>query len=199
MPVAVKDIEYRKASGEARVDAFDGRLIRGTAIVFNSLSQEIMGFKERIMPEAVNRTMNAKSGEDFDVRALVDHDSSKIIGRRSAGTLSLRKESDGLKVKIDPPDTSYARDVVQSLARGDISGMSFGFQVLEDRWHTEDGMDVREVLDMRIFEVSIVTFPAYTATDASVAMRSLDRFRKEHGSWRPSLKLREQMVRAGLR
>lgn len=189
---AIPDIEYRKASGDAQVDAFDGRVIRGTPIVFNKDSEPIFGlFVERILPEAVNRTLR----EGSDVRALVDHDTAKIMGRVKSGTLSLRKESDGLKAKIDPPDTSYARDIVASVTRGDVSGMSFGFRVIEDRWHIEGGMEVREVLDMEIFEVSIVSFPAYTATDVTVAKRSLERFRAETG-WKPSQSFRERLARA---
>lgn len=189
---AVADIEFRKASGEAQVDAFDGRVIRGTPIVFNKDSEPIMGmFIERILPEAVNRTIRDGS----DVRALVDHDTAKIMGRVKAGTLSLRKESDGLKAKIDPPDTSYARDIVASVSRGDVSGMSFGFRVIEDRWHTEAGLDIREIVDMEIYEISIVSFPAYTDTDVSVATRSLERFKAESG-WKPSREFRERQARA---
>lgn len=193
---AVSDIEYRYTlRDDAKVDAFDGRVLRGTPIVFNADSQPIYGmFIERILPEAVNRTIR----EGSDVRALVDHDTAKILGRTKAGTLSLRKATDGLKAKIDPPDTSYARDIVESVSRGDVTGMSFGFRVLEDRWHTEDGIDVREILDMEVFEVSIVTFPAYDQTDITVAKRSLERFKSSTG-WKPSLKFRERWEKAGRR
>lgn len=189
-------LEYRKATGDAKVDAFDGRLIRGMPIVFNSLSLDLGGFRERIKPEAVNRTLR----EGIDVRALIDHDSAKIMGRVKAGTLSLRKDSDGLAARIDPPSTSYAKDIVESIARGDVSGMSFGFRVLDDEWHMEDGEPIREVIDMEIREISIVSFPAYEATDVKMALRSLDAFKQQGGgAWRPSMAFRARQARAGFR
>lgn len=165
------DLE-RRLLGEVRVDLTDDRKIRGYAIVFNSDSVDLGGFKERILPEAVDRTLR----EALDVRALVDHDPSKIIGRTKAGTLLLEKKSKGLRVEIDPPNTTVARDILESVSRGDVSGMSFGFRTLEDDWHMEDGQPMREILDMRIFDVSIVSFPAYPATDVQVAQRSLQAF-----------------------
>jgi HK97 family phage prohead protease len=168
----------RRMTGEVRVDLDDDRKIRGVAIVFNSLSVNLGGFREIIRPEAVDRTLR----EGLDVRALVDHDSSKIIGRTKSGTLALKKTKRGLEVTIDPPNTSYARDLVESVSRGDISGMSFGFRVLDDDWQVEDEMPTRYVSDMIVSEVSAVTFPAYPATD--VAMRSLERFQQAHGGSR---------------
>jgi HK97 family phage prohead protease len=165
----------------AKVSAFDDRLIRGMPIVFDSLSLDLGGFREIITPAAVDRTLR----EGFDVRALIDHDSSKILGRQSAGTLTLRKDPDGLLARIDPPETSYAKDIVLSIERGDIDGMSFGFRVLTDEWRMQDGEPVREVLDMEIREVSIVTFPAYADTDVSMAKRSLEAFLKAT-PWQPS-------------
>jgi HK97 family phage prohead protease len=169
MPVALPEgLERRAAVGSVRVDVSSERRIKGYAIVFDSLSLDLGGFRERILPEAVNRTLR----EGVDVRALVDHDSSKIIGRVTAGTLSLAKDKTGLRVMIDPPQTTVAADLLESIQRGDITGMSFAFRTLEDDWHIEDGEPVRDVSDMLIREVSIVSFPAYE--DTSVALRSLD-------------------------
>jgi HK97 family phage prohead protease len=162
----------RRASGECRVDLQQNRKIRGYALVFNTLSRDLGGFKEVILPEAVDRTLN----QALDVRALVDHDSSKVLGRTKAGTLSLKKNSRGLQIEIDPPNTTAARDILESVQRGDVTGMSFGFRVLTDDWRMEDGLPVRDVSDMEISEVSIVTFPAYP--DTSVSLRALQQFKE---------------------
>lgn len=164
----------RRAWAECRAEASDnGKKIRGYAIRFNALSEDLGGFREYIAPEAVDRTLN----EGLDVRALVDHDSGKVIGRTRAGTLMLRKDSKGLKIEIDPDtEISYAKDIMRAVARGDVSGMSFGFRALEDVWDYEGKTPIRTVTDMRVSEVSIVTFPAYQQTDVSVAQRSLQTF-----------------------
>jgi len=166
------DLE-RRYLGECRADTVDERRIRGTAIVFNSLSVNLGGFREIIKPEAVDRTFS----EGLDVRALADHDPAKVLGRTRSGTLQLRKDKSGLQVVIEPdPEISYAKDIMRAVSRGDISGMSFGFRVLEDEWREdpETGAPIRDVLDMRISEVSIVSFPAYEATSVQVSQRSLN-------------------------
>jgi len=170
----------RRSAGEVRVELDATRKIRGYAIVFNALSQDLGGFREIITPEAVDRTLS----EALDVRALVDHDSGKVIGRTRSGTLALRKDRKGLSVEIDPADTTAGRDILESVRRGDISGMSFAFRTLTDEWRMEDGETIREVLDMTISEVSIVSFPAYQQTSVEVAKRSLAAFQKTQGGSR---------------
>lgn len=172
---APREWETRTAPAfEARVEV-DGKRLRGYPIVFNSLSLDLGGFRERILPPAVDRILR----EDADVRALVDHQTSMVLGRTRAGTLRLKKDRNGLLADIDPPRTSYAKDLIEVVNRGDVSGMSFRFQVIDDDWHVEEGMPVREISDMAIDEISIVAFPAYPATEVST--RALDRLRAFRG------------------
>jgi HK97 family phage prohead protease len=169
------EIELR-AFAECRAESDDGKKIRGYAIVFNSLSHDLGGFREIIAPEAVDRTLK----DGADVRALVDHNPEKVIGRTRSGTLELRKDRKGLHTVIEPdPGISYASDIMRAVARGDVSGMSFRFRVPAGgaSWDDDAEGPIRTVHDMRISEVSIVTFPAYEATDVQVALRSLDEFR----------------------
>jgi HK97 family phage prohead protease len=176
------DLELRYVAGDVRADAEAMRRIDGHAVVFNERSVDLGGFTEIILPQAVDRTLR----EALDVRALVDHESSKVIGRTRAGTLTLRKDKKGLRVDIDTADTTAGRDILVSVRRGDVSGMSFAFRVMPngDEWREEDGMLIREVHDMTIREVSIVSFPAYTQTDVSVAKRSLAAFQQTHAGSR---------------
>lgn len=143
--------------------------IVGHAAVFNSLSENLGGFRERIAPGAFAESINAD-----DVRALFNHDPNFVLGRNKAGTLELSEDDHGLAIRITPPDTSFARDLMVSLGRRDITQMSFGFTVLTDgqAWEEDaDGMVVRTLKRVRLFDVSPVTYPAYTQTD--VALREL--------------------------
>lgn len=170
----------RRFTGNVRVDVGAGRKINGYAIVFDVQSVNLGWFREIIRPQAVDRTLS----EALDVRALVDHDTGKVIGRTRSGTLALRKDKKGLRVEIDTADTTAGRDILESVGRGDVSGMSFAFRVLPngDDWREEaDGTLIREVIDMTVSEVSIVSFPAYTETSVEVAKRSFDAFRKTQG------------------
>jgi Escherichia/Staphylococcus phage prohead protease len=180
-------------AGDLRVVTGEGmrQKLVGHAIVFNTLSEPLMFFREQIAPEAVDRTLN----EQIDMRALIDHEPAKLMGRLTAGTLRVKKDAHGLLVEIDPPDTTYSRDALESVRRGDLTGMSFAFRTMPggDQWDESTDPPTRTVLDMRISEVSIVTFPAYPATDVDVAQRSLDAYRQQHG-YRPSLAMRRRML-----
>ena len=155
-----------RALGTMGLDA--GRLV-GYASVFGPLSEDLGGFKERIAPGAFNRTLANKS----DVRALVNHDTTMVLGRRQNDTLQLSVDSTGLKVTIDPPSTSYAADLMELVKRGDVSQMSFGFIVMPggESWGVEEGIKIRTVSDLELLEVSVVSIPAYP--DTTVAVRGL--------------------------
>lgn len=183
----------RRAFVECRAEPSEnGRKIRGYAIVFGVKSVDLGGFREIIAPEAVDRTLS----EGLDVRALVNHDSGQVLGRTRAGTLQLRKDGKGLRIEVEPDDEiSYAKDIMRAVARGDVTGMSFGFRTLGDAWDYEEKTPIRTVTDMRISEVSVVTFPAYPQTDVSVAMRSLDAARAEMKRTRDARWLRLKLAR----
>jgi HK97 family phage prohead protease len=187
--------ETRHIGFEGRAELSEDKRIRGYAIVFGVKSVDLGGFREIIRPSAVDRTLR----EGLDVRAYFNHDTDKVLGRTSAGTLRLQKDGHGLRAEISPPNTAMAKDLMVSIKRGDISGMSFRFRALDDEWHLEDGMPIREVADMVIGEVSVVSEPAYP--DTEVAVRSLREFQATIiPPYQPSVEmLRRKMKLGGLR
>lgn len=164
--------------------------IVGHAAVFNQLSEDLGGFREQIAPGAFTEAL-----EKDDVRALFNHNPDHVLGRNRAGTLKLVEDQRGLAIDINPPDTTAAADLLTLLERGDVTQMSFGFSVRPngEEWEKRDnGLWVRTVKRVRLFDVSPVTYPAYPMTD--VALRSLDVVRQlalPSGEWRTKLRLRE--------
>lgn len=143
--------------------------IGGHAAKFDSLSEDLGGFRERIAPGAFAKTI--QSG---DIRALWNHDVNIVLGRNKSGTLRLSEDSAGLGYECDVPDNQLIRDMVLGpIARGDVNQCSFGFMTLNDKWAKVDGEWIRTLLEVELFDVSPVTYPAYQATD--VAVRSLER------------------------
>lgn len=158
--ITVPDLGINQAEG---TDTEAGLKIRGHAAVFNQLSQNLGGFVEKIAPGAFLDTI-AKD----DIRALWNHDDSLVLGRNTAGTLTLAEDAQGLYVEITPPDTQVGRDAIISIQRRDVTQMSFGFLVPEDgdMWE-EMGYQqyVRTIIKATLFDVSPVTYPAYLQTD----------------------------------
>jgi HK97 family phage prohead protease len=178
----MSEFETRACVGELRVEQRGlSKFLTGYAIVFDRLSEDLGGFREQIAPSAVDRTLTEK----VDLRALVDHDPGKVLGRISAGTLRVEKDARGLKVQIDPPMTSAGQDIVESVRRGDVTGMSFSFRTMPDGdvWDFKTNPPTRTVLDMLVREISAVSFPAYPQTE--VAMRSLAGARESAFKGRP--------------
>lgn len=162
------NIERRSSSDTVELREDNDTLTAvGMASVFNSTSQNLGGFVERVAPGAFTKTL-----QESDVRALFDHNSANLLGRKSAGTLRLQETERGLAYEVDIPATSLGRDVAELLRRGDLRGSSFGFRTIADSWgETEDGYPLRTLNEVALREVSIVTWPAYEASEAS--LRSL--------------------------
>lgn len=158
-------LETRTLQLEVRVEGEDKepRLV-GYAIRWGELSQPLP-FLERFRRGAFAKTLE----EGREVLALVDHDRSKVLGRRSNGTLELREDDQGLLVTIRPNmETSYGRDVVAAVRRRDVAGMSVGFIARREEWVPDEQVgQVREVIEADLREVSIASMPAYLGTSVT--------------------------------
>lgn len=172
---------FRKASETG------AKMIEGYAAVFNSPTAIGSYFREQIAPGAFTEAI----GRD-DVRALFNHDNNLVLGRSTAGTLRFSEDARGLKNEIDPPDTQFARDLMVSMERGDITQMSFGFYVDKEMWDETVTPPLRTILKVRLADISIVTMPAYEDTEAHVvALRSLEKSRAQHAN--PVANIRRRM------
>lgn len=154
-------IEKRAVPFEMRADENAAPKLRGMASVFNS--ETVIGgmFREVIRPGAFAKTLGER-----DIKMLWNHDTNFPMGSTRAGTLSLYESARGLEVDNDPPSQGHNAGFLESIERGDVSQMSFGFEVIKENVVREQGkLDLREVLEVKLWEVSPVTFPAYTDTE----------------------------------
>jgi HK97 family phage prohead protease len=123
------------------------------------------GFWEQFDTKACDRALD----EDQDVRLLVDHDPSRLLARTASKTMTLDADKRGLLVDAELADTSVGRDTAVLLKRGDLSAMSLAFITKKEQWETlDDGTDLRTILDVDLYDVSIVAYPANPETDASI-------------------------------
>lgn len=173
-------VVFRAVPGNLSRASGDGaRLIVGHASVFDTWTTiyETEDFQEReiVRPGAFREALAANQ----DVRALRDHNPTLLLGRTRSGTLRLREDDRGLAVEIDPPDTEIGRDTLHLLDRGDLSGMSIAFWPRDGgeviHYRRQDGVFIyeREVLSVDLYDVSVVTYPAFPSTDVHARSRDL--------------------------
>ena len=161
---AVQSLEVREADGESGAIP-----MHGYAAMFNSRSHILSdwftgAFVEEIAPGAFQNTIRSA-----DVRLLINHDPNLVLARTRAETLRLSEDDRGLVTDADMAPTTYANDLAISLRRGDVSQMSFAFRTIRDEWaETEEGMPLRRLLEVSLYDVSVVTYPAYEATEAGL-------------------------------
>ncbi len=159
-PLAGLELRYAAGPGVIR--------LHGHAAVFDAVT-DIGRHRERISRGAFKDTISRD-----DIRALINHDPQYVLGRNKSGTLKLAEDEKGLAVEINLPDTTYARDLLESIRRGDVSQMSIGFRTVQDSFD-KDG--VRTLEKLKLFDVSPVTFPAYPETDVKIRGTRLERLR----------------------
>ena len=155
----VRDLEIRQEG--------DGMTLRGYAAVFNSPSQPLP-FTETIAQGAFRDSLNSRN----DVKLLWNHDTGTVLGSTRAGTLKLSEDTHGLLVEANLPDTQAGRDAATLIKRGDVNAFSFGFRVATngDEWPSADQRILKRV---NVHEVSLVAFPAYTATEGTASVRTM--------------------------
>lgn len=144
----------------------DSNIISGYFVVFNSETELYQGVYEEVAPEAFDSV-------DFsDVKALVDHDTAKVLGRTKASTLSLSVDDKGLYGEITVNESDQeAMNLYSRVVRGDVDQCSFGFEILnEEMIQNSDGTVKFIIKSLKLYEVSVVTFPAYQ--DTAVEARS---------------------------
>jgi HK97 family phage prohead protease len=168
-------IEYRQFQTEIRAEGEDGHTFTGYAAIFNS-EAEGLSTREIIKPGAFSKSVAAAERGEWEVKALQDHDPKYFLGSTKTGTLEVREDDRGLKVRVSlNPEVTFASDLAAMLRRdGAAMGMSFGFSVPRNGDSVSDN-GVRELRNIRLHEVSLLTGnqPAYPATIGLGAVRSL--------------------------
>lgn len=157
--------ESRRMAGAAGV-------IAGYAAMFNRPSVDLGGFREVLVPGAFRSTLAKYREGQHDVLALAEHDHRSLLGRLTAGNLTLEEDAVGLRFQLELPNTQLGRDVRELVARGILRGMSFSFGIIRDSWGTDAGKRRRTVHDLTMYEISVVGSPAYPATSVAATRRN---------------------------
>lgn len=170
---AFTDFETRCVRGLEVRDAdqkkFPGSIgtVVGYAAKFNSPSRDFGGFRETISKGAFTRSLQMND-DMHDVRALMGHDKTRVLGRRSAGTLEIREDDIGLPVAIHLIDTTDGQDTLKNVRAGNLDAMSFGFPKAKAQWKGGATNMTRELSDIELREVSVVSWAMYENTELSV-------------------------------
>lgn len=160
---------------EIREDDNGNRTLSGYAVKWEMKSQVLgmfMKFREQVQKGAFLESLN-----NDDQRFLWSHDTSKVLGRRQNNTLRLQEDNVGLRFELDLPNTTLGNDTYESIQRGDVSGVSFGFKAEDDEVdEPDDDIPLRTIKKAKLLEVSAVAFPAYP--DSEVSARGYDPMKK---------------------
>lgn len=160
---AIRAAEVRVSEGA------DGKpVLEGYAVLWDSWSEDLGGFRERFMKGAFTKSL-----KEDDIRVIWQHNGEYVFGRNTAGTAEIKEDDKGLHFRASVPDTQWAKDALESIRRGDVTQNSFMFRTVPggDEWLIKDDFHWRTVREVKLYEVGPQTFPAYP--DTSVAVRSL--------------------------
>lgn len=160
---------YKVTNIEIR-DGTDGRTITGYPVVFDKPSQNLGGFIEYV-------DKNAFKDVSFDnVYLLYGHEFNNVLARVDAGTLTISVDDTGVFFSATLPNTTLANDVLENIRVGNIQGMSFGFTVDDERWQTDEDIDIRTILKIdELFEITLTPIPAYQDTKVAITQRDMSK------------------------
>ena len=190
-----KKTEIRNIKGVVKRAAADSRRVEGVAVVFNSWSEDLGGFREKIAPGALDGVI-----ERSDIFALLDHDRRRgILGRSNRGdqvSLKLEVRDDGLHYSFEAPETALGDEVLSCLQRGEIDGSSFAFTVLEDQWERNGDTYERTITKIdELYDVSPVYSPAYSQTTCD--LRGLETLKAEERAAEARKQAEEERIALG--
>lgn len=165
--IALDELEIRAEDGQAA--------IKGYAAVFEKLSEKMWGFREKIQAGAFASSLKSKR----NIKALWNHNPDYPLGSTKNSTLTLEEDKKGLRFELVLPETSWGKDALESIKRGDTDGVSFGFRTKKDAWDESDEKNiVRTLVEVDLIEISPTPFPAYPQTN--VGVRSLQDIFESH-------------------
>lgn len=175
---------------EIREDDNGNRTLTGYAVKWEKKSL-VMGYYRKFREQFKNGAFT-ESLQNDDQRFLWSHDTSKVLGRTKNNTLRLSEDAVGLRFELDLPNTTLGNDTYESIKRGDVDGVSFGFSMItQDIEEPDDDLMLRTVTKAKLLEVSAVAFPAYP--DSEVSARGYDPY-KNHVEEREQLELRKRLI-----
>lgn len=179
--------QVRSCGAEFRARDEGGPVIEGYFSVFNRDYELWPGAVEQVAPGAFRETLGG------DIRALANHDTRLVLGRTTTGTLTLREDDKGLfgTIKMNEQD-SDAMNLYARVQRGDVSQCSFGFDILDEEFaERSDGSVLWTIRKVKLYEVSVVTFPAYVETAVSARKEEVDTIRRRRlDAWKNEMKER---------
>lgn len=170
---------------KVRRDSESNPKIEGYFAVFNSNYELWDGASESIAPGAFDGELSG------DVRALIDHETRLVLGRTKAGTLTLRQDERGLWGSIDVnPNDMDAMNLVARLERGDVDQCSFGFDITEEETEFRDDGSIHwTIKGVKLYEVSVCTFPAYEETSVAVRKQNFEEIQKrKNEAWKEEMR-----------
>jgi len=176
--ISWEDVPEAELTVETRAD---GRpVIRGMAIVYNRLSQDLGGYRERIMPGAFDKVLGKQRGRQ-DIVSYFNHDPNMLLGRESSGTLEIFSNEQGIGYMVTPPQSRA--DVLELVARRDVKGSSFAFVVGAESFSSDADGPIRDVREAKgLYEMGPVVSPAYVQTSAQMTLRSLKAWQDEQAA-----------------